>query len=94
MAEKEEAFQRVGEAEAPSFELQDPDGEPVNLSDFEDKVVVLHFVDATCSGVCPPIAAKIAAIQSSLNSSPMESMVQFVSVTTDPADDNPDVMRD
>lgn len=93
MAEKEEAFQSIGEAEAPGFELQDPDGKPVSLSDFEDKVVVLYFVDATCSGLCPPIAAKIAAVQSSLNSSPMESVVQFVSVTTDPANDSPDVIR-
>lgn len=94
MAEKEVFFQSIGEAEAPGFELQDPDGNPVNLSDFEDKVVVLHFVDATCSGGCPPIGAKVAEVQSSLNSSPVRTMVQFISVTTDPANDTADVMRD
>lgn len=94
MAEKEESFQSVGEAEAPGFDLQDADGNPVNLSDFKDKVVVLHFVDATCSGACPPIGAKIAEVQSSLNSSPVRAMVQFISVTTDPANDTADVMRD
>ena len=94
MFEKENYFQIIDEAQAPSFELQDADGNLVRLSDFEDKVVVMNFVYATCPDVCPLHSQKMAAIQSMINSSAMKDMVQFITVTTDPVNDTPDVMKD
>ena len=94
MMEMEQYFQPIEGEQAPGFELQDADGNPVSLSDFADKVVVLHFIYASCPDICPLHADKIAEIQSSINSSPMGEMVQFVSITTDPVNDTPEVMKD
>ena len=93
MLEMEKYFQPI-DTQAPAFELQDAGGNPVRLSDFDDKVVVLHFIYASCPDICPLHADKIATIQSSINSSPMKDMVQFISITTDPVNDTPDVLKD
>ena len=94
MFEMEPYFQAIDAAQAPSFELQDPEGNPVRLSDFGDKVVILHFIYANCPDVCPLHSQKIAAIQASINDGPMKDLVQFISITTDPVNDTPDVLRD
>ncbi|SDF39040.1 protein SCO1/2 [Salipiger thiooxidans] len=94
MFEMEPYFQAIDAAQAPSFELQDPEGNPVRLSDFGDKVVILHFIYANCPDVCPLHSQKIAAIQASINDGSMKDLVQFISITTDPVNDTPDVLRD
>ena len=94
MMEKEKFFQIIDEPQAPPFHLQDADGKTVRLSDFEDRIVVMHFIYANCPNICPLHAEKMAAIQSSINSTPMKDMVQFISITTDPKNDTPDVLRD
>lgn len=91
MTEKEKYFQAIDEP-APDFALADAEGNPVRLSDFADEVVVLHFVYASCPDVCPLHAQKIAEIQGMINDSAMTDMVQFVSVTTDPKNDTPDII--
>lgn len=93
MTEKERYFQAI-DAPAPDFVLADADGNPVRLSDFADKVVVLHFIYASCPDFCPLHAQKIAEIQGMINDSAMKDMVQFVSVTTDPKNDTPDILRE
>ena len=94
MMEMEDYFQPIEGEDAPGFELEDADGNPVSLSDFDDKVVVLNFIYASCPDICPLHSDKVAAIQSSLNSSAMKDMVQFISITTDPVNDTPEVMKD
>ena len=79
---------------APGFTLQDADGKPVSLSDFKGKVVVLHFIYTNCPDFCPLHAEKIAEIQKMVNITPMKTMVQFISVTTDPSRDNGQVLTD
>jgi protein SCO1/2 len=93
MMEMEQYFQII-DAAAPTFALQDADGKPVSLSDFGDKIVVLNFIYASCPDVCPLHSEKIAAIQASVNDGPMKDRVQFVSITTDPVNDTPEVLRD
>lgn len=93
MTEKEKYFQAIDEP-APGFALADADGNPVRLSEFADKVVVLHFIYASCPDVCPLHAQKIAEIQGMINDSAMKDMVQFVSITTDPKNDTADVLRE
>jgi cytochrome oxidase Cu insertion factor (SCO1/SenC/PrrC family) len=39
--------------EASDFQLVDQRGEPVRLSDFRGKLVVLSFLDSTCHDICP-----------------------------------------
>ena len=91
IGDKETYFQMVDKA-APPIGLSDADGKPVDLADFTGKVVVMNFIYASCPDVCPLHAEKIAAVQAMINGSPMKDMVQFISVTTDPANDTPDIL--
>jgi protein SCO1/2 len=92
MGSRERYFQSVDQ-EAPPFSLVDADGRGVTLSDFKGKVLVLHFIYASCPDVCPLHADRIAELQSLINASPMKDQVRFVSITTDPKNDSREVMR-
>jgi protein SCO1/2 len=93
LGEREKYFQPINE-QAPEFMLEDALGHEVGLEDFRDKVVVLHFVYTSCPDVCPLHAERIAEIQEMVNRTPMREQVRFVTITTDPQHDTPDVMRD
>ena len=93
LRDREKYFQPVGK-EAPEFTLEDAKGRPVTLQDLRGKVVVLHFVYTSCPDVCPLHAERIAEIQEMVNGTPMRELVQFVTITTDPEHDTPEVMRD
>ncbi|TIN19421.1 MAG: SCO family protein [Mesorhizobium sp.] len=62
-------------------------------ADLRGKVVVLHFVYTSCPDVCPLHAEKLAEVQQMVNATPMKGQVIFVTVTTDPKRDTPDVLR-
>ena len=78
---------------APDFTLRDADGAEVKLSDFRGKVVVLNFIFTNCPDVCPLHSDVVAEIQRGINITPMKDLVQFITITTDPERDTPDVMR-
>jgi protein SCO1/2 len=90
---KEKFFQKVDKP-APDFTLRDADGRSVRLAEFRDKVLVLHFVYTHCPDVCPLHARRIADIQSLVNQANMKDQVRFITITTDPTRDTPDVMRE
>lgn len=92
MGSKEKYFQAIDKP-APEFALGDADGRVVSLSEQKGKVVVLHFIYASCPDVCPLHADKIAEVQAMVNASPMKYRVQFISVTTDPDKDSADILR-
>lgn len=92
LLENEQYFQAVDEP-TPEFTLQDADGKVFRLADFRGKVVVLHFIYAACPDVCPLHANRIAEIQAMVNRTPMKSMVQFISISTDPEHDTPEILR-
>lgn len=92
LGDRERYFQPI-DKDAPRFHLQDADGRPFSRDDFAGKVVVLHFIYAGCPDVCPLHADRIAEIQAMVNQTPMKAQVQFVSITTDPKNDTPDVLR-
>ena len=89
----EERFFQVIDQPAPPFDLVNMDGNPVSLADLADKVVVLDFVFASCTDLCPLQSQVMADVQGKVNASEMRDMVEFVTVTTDPAADTPAVMR-
>lgn len=89
----EEKYFQPLDQEAPDFTLRDSDGKTVGLRDLRGEVVVLHFVYTNCPDVCPLHAERIAEIQEMVNQTPMRDLVQFVTVTTDPRNDTPEVMR-
>ncbi len=93
MMEMEDYFQRIDEPSEPAFELQDAQGKLVRLSDYNDKIVVLYFIYAGCNDVCPLHSQKISEIQSAINEGPMKDMVQFIAITTDPANDTSEILQ-
>lgn len=93
MGSEEKYFQAIDAPAAPGFDLADDDGNPVRLSDFADKVVVLNFVFASCTDVCPLHSDLIARVQAMVNETPMKDLVQFLTVTTDPKSDTREVMK-
>jgi protein SCO1/2 len=92
LGDREKYFQAIDKP-APDFALQDADGKRVGLSDLRGKVIVLHFIYAGCPDVCPLHADKIAEVQAMINQTPMKEQVSFVTITTDPKNDTPDVLR-
>lgn len=93
LGDKEKFFQPIDKL-APDFVLRNADGGNVGLSDLRGKVVVLHFIYARCPDVCPLHADRIAEIQQMVNQTPMKEQVQFISITTNPINDNAKVLRD
>lgn len=93
LGDKEEFFQPVDKP-APAFSLVDADGRPVSLESLREQVIVLHFIYASCPDVCPLHADKLAEVQAMVNRTEMKDLVRFVSITTDPIRDTPDVLRD
>jgi protein SCO1/2 len=91
--DREQYFQ-IKNVAAPDFALEDADGETVALSDLRGKVVILHFIYASCPDVCPLHAEKLAEVQEMMAITPMKEQVAFVTITTDPARDTPDVLRE
>ena len=89
---REKYFQPIDKP-APAFTLKDAEGRTVQLADYAGKVVVLHFIYARCPDVCPLHADLIAKLQEMVNGTPMRDRVQFLSITTDPVRDTPDVLR-
>jgi protein SCO1/2 len=92
LRDREKYFQPIGK-DAPDFRLQDAEGRAISLADLRGKVVVLHFIYTSCPDVCPLHAERIAEIQKMVNQTPMRELVQFVTITTDPERDTPEVMR-
>ena len=92
LRDREKYFQPIDQ-DAPAFTLQDAEGRAVSLQDLRGKVVVLHFIYTSCPDVCPLHAERIAEIQEMVNRTPMRELVQFVTITTDPQRDTPEVMR-
>jgi protein SCO1/2 len=90
---KEKYFQAV-DIQAPDFSLRDADDKLVGLAGLRGKVVVLNFIYTSCPDVCPLHSEKIAQLQKMINASPMKTMVEFVSVTTDPKRDSGQVLLD
>lgn len=93
LREREIYFEPKQQQPAPAFELQDAQGTTVRLADFRDKIVILHFVYASCPDACPLHAERIAEVQAMVNRTPMKDLVQFVTITTDPVRDTPEVLK-
>jgi protein SCO1/2 len=93
LGEEEKYFQTIDKP-APDFTLRTADDHVVRLADLRGKGVVLNFVYTSCPDICPLHAERIAEIQRLIKDTPMRDRVAFVTVTTDPSTDTPDVMRD
>jgi cytochrome oxidase Cu insertion factor (SCO1/SenC/PrrC family) len=67
---------------APGFTLTDQFGQPVSLSSFRGKVVILAFNDAECTTICPLTTAALVDAKNMLGAA--GSQVQLVGVDANP----------
>ena len=77
------------EGSAPDFELVDQFGQPVNMSQFEGKIVLITFIFTHCPDICPAITYQMNKLAEELGDDYNESVV-FLSVTVDPDRDTPE----
>lgn len=78
----------------PDVVLVDQSGARVSLKTLlaSDKVVVLDFIFGTCTTICPVLSAGYANLQQRLG--PRSADIQLVSISIDPENDTPKVMRE
>jgi protein SCO1/2 len=77
---------------APDFDLTSQDGSRVTLADFRGKVVAVAFIFTTCPDICPMLTANMGRVQEKLGADFGEK-VAFVSITVDPEQDTPQVLK-
>jgi len=72
---------------APPLALNSYLGQPVNLTQFRGKVVLVTFLYANCPTLCPVIAANLHAARDLMGAE--ASHVQLLAVSVDPRGDTP-----
>jgi protein SCO1/2 len=72
---------------APALKLDNHLGEPVDLSAYKGKAVLVTFIYTHCPDVCPLIVSHLKTAQAELG--PKAKDMQIVAVSTDPEGDNP-----
>jgi protein SCO1/2 len=86
----EERLPTIGAA--PDFALTSQDGAEITLAPLRGKVVALTFIYTSCPDICPMLTDKMARVQDALGPD-FGSKVAFVSITTDPERDTPEVLK-
>ncbi len=74
----------------PDFTLTERSGKPFGLADLEDRVWLADFFFTTCPGTCPMLSSRLSEIHRELGPEPD---ARFVSISTDPEKDTPEVLR-
>lgn len=96
-SEAEAERRRTAEASAkyfPNHTLVTQDGERVRFYDdvLKGRVVLINFIFTTCTGVCSPMTANLAKVQSYLGER-VGRDVRMISITVDPLTDTPTALR-
>lgn len=74
-----------------NFTLTGPEGEPVSLIDFRDKVVMLYYGYTFCPDVCPATMVELKTAVQSLGSKADD--VQVLMISLDPERDTPEALE-
>lgn len=74
----------------PEFSLTERSGQPLKLADLQGKVWVADFFYTTCPGPCPMMTSRFSSLHRDLAQEPE---VRFVSISTDPEKDTPEMLR-
>jgi protein SCO1/2 len=86
---------QIGEA-VPDYSMTGQDGRTFKLSDLRGKVVVLTFIYTRCPmpNFCPLMDRKFSELAQSLNAFPRRVKdIRLISLSFDPENDTPDVLR-
>lgn len=76
---------------APDIKLTDHNGQPFTLSSQKGKVVLLYFGYVNCPSECPLTMAHLKLARTNLGSRAAD--VQVIMVSTDPARDTPEALK-
>jgi cytochrome oxidase Cu insertion factor (SCO1/SenC/PrrC family) len=76
--------------QAADFTLTDQHGLPFHMADTRGKVALMSFIYTSCTDICPFEAVKVKVAHDLLGAD--ADKVAFVTVTTDPKRDTPEVM--
>ncbi|SFE14798.1 protein SCO1/2 [Paenibacillus catalpae] len=80
---------------APSFAMNDIDGNEVSLESTNGKARLVYFYFASCPDVCPPTTFMISEVEDQLREAGiLGTKAELISITFDPTHDTPDVIRD
>jgi len=60
--------------------------------DLRGKILVVNFIFTSCPSVCPALSSSMSMVHKAF-AKKNPDLVQFISITVDPARDNPDVLR-
>lgn len=74
----------------PDFQLTERNGQPLRLADLAGKVWVADFFYTTCPGPCPMLSSRLSDVQKAVGAEPG---VRLVSISVDPKNDTPDVLK-
>ena len=77
---------------APAFSLTTQDGVQLSLQALRGKVAVITFIYTSCADTCPLLTVKLAQLQARLGPD-FGPKVFFVSITVDPEQDTPEVLK-
>jgi len=75
--------------DAPSFKLTNQDNQPVSDADLKGKAWIVDFVFTRCGGPCPMMTQRMVKLARQINA----PNVRFVSISVDPANDTPAVLK-
>ena len=75
----------------PNFTLTDRAGQSFDSASLKGKVWVSDFFFASCPGACPMLSARMSALHQQFAG---EDRLRFVSITTDPGHDTPEVLKE
>lgn len=77
---------------ATDFSLTGPDNQPVSISDFRGKVVLLYFGYTFCPDACPATMSVLKQVRQELGRRADD--VQVIMITVDPERDTPEHLAD
>lgn len=78
----------------PSVKLINQDGKKVLLAELlnSDKPVIVQFIFATCTTICPVLSAGYVNLQQKLGAD--SSKIHLISISIDPENDSPKIMKE
>jgi protein SCO1/2 len=74
------------------FTLTDQDGRAVAFSELRGKPLVINFMYTSCPDVCPLLTASLKILRQKMNP-PEAASIRFLSITTDPEIDRPEILK-
>jgi protein SCO1/2 len=72
------------------FTLTNQDGQVTTLADLTNHVWIADIIFTRCAGPCPEMTKQMSLLEGSLA---QDSNARFVTVTTDPAYDSPEILK-